>query len=92
VNGHRFPIPIKMARDYLAVPASTSSVPSEQIFSQAGDSITKTRNRMLDTSSSTLLLIKSWMKLPEIELWEQEKLEFDSGHGSDAYVESNTES
>jgi hypothetical protein len=47
---------------------------------------------MLDTSSSTLLLIKSWMKLPEIELWEQEKLDFDSGHGSDADAESNTES
>lgn len=89
LNGHRFPTLARMAQDYLAVPAS--SVPSEQIFSQAGDIITKKRNRMLDTSCSSLLLIKSWMKQPEIELWELEKLELEDGYGSDGDIESNAE-
>lgn len=36
-----------MAREYLAVPAAATSVPSEQIFSQEGDIITKKRNQIL---------------------------------------------
>lgn len=57
-----------MAKDYLSAPAS--SVPSEQIFSLAGDIITKKRNKLLEGSCSSLLLLKSWLKDPELEDWE----------------------
>jgi hypothetical protein len=70
-NSYRFPELARMARDYMSVPAS--SVPSEQLFSPAGDIITKKRNRLLDSSSSALLLVKSWLGWPEVEEWEVEE-------------------
>jgi hypothetical protein len=54
-NSHRFPTLARMARDYLSIPAT--SVPAECLFSQAGDLITKKRNRLLETSSSARLLL-----------------------------------
>lgn len=44
LNRPRYPILSRMARDCLAVPGS--SILSEQIFSQAGDRITKKRTRI----------------------------------------------
>jgi hypothetical protein len=67
-NEHRYPIVAKMARDFLAIPAS--SVPSEQLFSQAGDVITKKRNRLLEQSSSAVLLLKSWLNQKTVDDWE----------------------
>jgi hypothetical protein len=67
-NEHRYPIIAKMARDFLAIPAS--SVPSEQLFSQAGDVITKKRNPLLDQSSSAVLLLKSWLNQKTVDDWE----------------------
>ena len=42
-NAFRFKVLSRMARGFLAIP--TTSVPVEQIFSQAGDLITKKRNQ-----------------------------------------------
>lgn len=68
LNAYWFPDLARMARNYMSVPAS--SVPSEQLFSRAGDIITKKRNLLLDSSSSALLLVKSWLGCPEVEKWE----------------------
>lgn len=89
IHGQRFPDLANVARDYMSIPAS--SVPSEQLFSRAGDIITKKRNRLLNTSSSALLLVKSWLRWPEVEQWEiedEEKIEnWDLG-GNKGDVES----
>lgn len=82
LHEHRFPNLARMARDHMAVPAS--SAPSEQLFSRAGDVITKKRNRMLESSCSSILLIKSWLGQPNIEVWEQLCSEWDSGSGWDS--------
>jgi hypothetical protein len=37
----------------------------------AGDIITKKRNRLLEESSSTLLLLKHWLKQTEVKPWEK---------------------
>lgn len=67
--GHSFPKGLsKMARDYLSVPAS--SVAATHLFSRAGDIITKKRNRLLDSATRNLLLIKSWSGQPDYEEWE----------------------
>ncbi|KZT08270.1 uncharacterized protein LAESUDRAFT_618033, partial [Laetiporus sulphureus 93-53] len=44
LNAHRFPIWASLARDYLAIMAT--SVSSEWAFSSAGITITKRRNRL----------------------------------------------
>jgi hypothetical protein len=55
-HSHRFPRLGRMAADYFAVPAT--SVPSEQVFSQAGDLISKKRNSMAAATAETLLCLK----------------------------------
>lgn len=92
IHGHRFPDLARMARDYMSVPAS--SVPSEQLFSRASDIITKKRNRLLDTSSSSILLVKSWLGWPEIEKWEIEherRMETLLDDSEDGDIESNAD-
>ena len=54
-----------MARDFLAIPAT--SVPVEQILSQAGDLITKKRNRLLPKSIKEIMCLNSWLKLDFIK-------------------------
>lgn len=49
-----------MARSYLACPAT--SVPSEQAFSKAGDTVTKKRNRLGDNSLQCVMVLQSWLK------------------------------
>jgi hypothetical protein len=49
-----------MARDYLTIQAT--SVPSEQAFSIAGNTISKTRNRLLPETARACLCLKSWIK------------------------------
>jgi hypothetical protein len=85
---HRYPQLAKMQKDYLLIPAT--SVPSEQVFSQAGDIITKKRNQIMETSSSLLFLLKSWLLQADIDDWEQEHFEDgedfgQAGHSSSDY-------
>lgn len=90
LHEHRFPNLARMARDHMAIPAS--SVPSEQLFSRAGDVITKKRNRMLEGSCSSILLIKSWLGQPSIELWEQDmNTEWEDRHGDASDADIDTE-
>ncbi|KAA8894533.1 ribonuclease H-like domain-containing protein [Sphaerosporella brunnea] len=62
-NEHRYPHLARLARDYLAIPAS--SVPAERVFSRAGDLISKTRNRLSRETANMLLCLRYWLKLPE---------------------------
>ena len=58
-HSNEFPVLSKMARDYLIIQAT--SVASEQAFSIAGNTITKTRNRLLPEMARACLCLKSWM-------------------------------
>jgi hypothetical protein len=49
------------------------SVPYTLTFIYSGD-VAKKRNRLIDSSTKAVLLIKSWMDHPEAESWEM-KLE-----------------
>lgn len=57
-NESEYPILAMVARDWLAVPAS--SVPCEQLFSLAGNTVTKTRNCLAPETAEALLCLKSW--------------------------------
>ncbi|CAK9301895.1 unnamed protein product [Gordionus sp. m RMFG-2023] len=57
-NQSRFPCLSEMARDFLA--QQTTSVPSERVFSQAGDTVTKKRNRMSSKTLRQCLALSSW--------------------------------
>jgi hypothetical protein len=57
-NSENYPNLSKIAFDYLIIPAS--SVPSEQIFSKAGNLITKLRNRLDKSTVRDLMLLNSW--------------------------------
>jgi hypothetical protein len=62
-NEHRYPHLARLARDYLAIPAS--SVPAERVFSRAGDLISKKRNRLSRETANMLMCLRYWLKLPE---------------------------
>ncbi len=55
----------QMARDYLAIPAS--SVPSEQAFSEAGDILSKRRNRIEGETMGAIMCLKSWLRSDELQ-------------------------
>jgi hypothetical protein len=54
-----FPVLASMACDWLAVVAT--SVPCESVFSIAGNTITRSRNRLDPETAKALLCLKSWM-------------------------------
>lgn len=58
-HASEFPILCEMARDFLSIQAT--SVASEQVFSIAGHTITKTRNRLLPETARASLCTKSWI-------------------------------
>jgi hypothetical protein len=58
-HSSEFPIISDMARDFLTIQAT--SVASEQAFSVAGNTITKTRNRLLPETARACLCMKSWL-------------------------------
>ena len=60
-NRKDFPRMKFMARAFLAIPAT--SVPSEQAFSQAGEMISKKRNRLSDDSIEVMMVLHSWLKV-----------------------------
>jgi hypothetical protein len=58
-HASEFPILCEMARDFLTIQAT--SVASEQVFSIAGHTITKTRNCLLPETARASLCMKSWI-------------------------------
>jgi hypothetical protein len=55
-----FPVLSLMANDYLAI--QSTSVACEQAFSVAGNTITKTRNRLHPETARASLCVKSWVE------------------------------
>lgn len=64
-KSHQFDYPIlsQMARDFLAIPAT--SAPSERVFSQGGDIITRKRNRIGGNNTRYVLCLWSWGMIVE---------------------------
>lgn len=58
-----FPVLAALAQNYFAIPAS--SVPCEQLFSNAGNTITKTRNSLMPDTAQALLCLQSWISFAE---------------------------
>lgn len=50
-----------MAKDFLAIPAT--SVPSEQVFSIAGQILTKCRSALTENKMNALMCCKSWLEV-----------------------------
>ncbi len=65
-----------MARDYLAIPATSS--PSERAFSYAGNLITKRRIRILSENVRYVLCLRSWGFLVDDD--DEAEIQFD-GNG-----------
>jgi hypothetical protein len=58
-HAKEYPTVSNMARDYLTIQAT--SVSSEQAFSVAGNTISRTRNRLLPETARACLCTKSWI-------------------------------
>jgi len=58
-NKNYFPTLSKMARDYLSIPAT--SVSCEEMFSEAGDIITKKRNNLSSKLIEEIMCLDSWI-------------------------------
>lgn len=65
MNCHRFPALAKLARKYLCAPPS--SVPSERLFSEAGDLYDEKRNRLSPEKAEMLLFIRGNLTMLEFK-------------------------
>ncbi|KAM0866824.1 hypothetical protein ACQ4PT_042396 [Festuca glaucescens] len=59
-NGHKYPTISRMARDVLAVPAST--VASESAFSTGSRVISDYRSRLASETVTALICLQDWMR------------------------------
>ena len=62
---YEFPIVAQIARDHLAIPATSAA--SESVFSVGSDIITKKRNRLGEGNTRRLLCLQDWGVLKEGE-------------------------
>jgi hypothetical protein len=60
-----------MAFDYAAIPAT--SVPSERVFSRAGDLITKKRNRLSPKTAQCIMCFRAWIGIKEVSVVDREE-------------------
>jgi hAT family C-terminal dimerisation region len=72
---YEFPIIARIARDHLAIPATSAA--SECVFSVGGDIITKKRNRLGASNTRRLLCLLDWGVLAEGEDEEDSDIEID---------------
>jgi hypothetical protein len=79
-----YPILSKIACDYLIIQAT--SVASEQAFSIAGNTITKTRNRLYPETAKACLCLKSWVQNGLLK----DKLNIDNSEKKDNNKENET--
>nr|XP_055035499.1 E3 SUMO-protein ligase ZBED1-like [Misgurnus anguillicaudatus] len=63
VNSHRYPLLSTLAKSYLSVPAT--SVPSERVFSVAGDIVNAQRAQLLPDNVDMLIFLKKNLSLCE---------------------------
>jgi hypothetical protein len=72
-DDHKFEYPLLsvMAFDYAAIPAT--SVPSERVFSRAGDLITKKRNRLSPKTAQCIMCFRAWMGIKEVSVVDREE-------------------
>ena len=54
-----------MWHDYTAI--STTSVPSERVFSEAGNLVTKKRTRMASETIKYVICLRAWGLIPEAD-------------------------
>ena len=77
-----------MARDFLAIPAT--SVPSEQVFSLAGQILTKRRSSLSEGMMNSLMCTRSWLGFQELSkedlLAEEGLLECLQDHSGDGDI------
>ncbi|KAK2730655.1 hypothetical protein FQN55_005610, partial [Onygenales sp. PD_40] len=64
-----------MARYYLAIPAT--SAPSESIFSQGSDIVTKKRNNLKKDTVNIILCLKNWKVFKDIKDIDEEEEDSD---------------
>jgi hypothetical protein len=68
-----FPIIAQMARDFTAIPAT--SAPSERVFSQAGNLVSKKRTRINSENIRYVLCLRAWGLLPDDDINDDEEEE-----------------
>jgi hypothetical protein len=60
---YQYPLIAQVARDHLAIPAT--SAPSERIFSNGSDIVTKKRNKLSPSTIRYLLCLRNWGQIPD---------------------------